>query len=77
MCAFLETWGKHESQFDNFIQGYTNFSKIRKRKHTAGRHSGGVTVFVESKLTENGMVKRIFSDFEDCVFTFKRGLFRF
>ena len=66
-CALYETWGKNETQFDNFVDGYSNFSKTRKRAHTLGRYSGGVTVFVQSKLVLDGIIKRIFPEFEDCV----------
>ena len=74
-CALYETWGKTESQFDNFIEGYTNFSKTRKRRHNLGRYSGGVTVFVQSKLYEDGIIKRIFSEFEDCVCILLKGVY--
>ena len=74
-CALYETWGKTESQFDNFIEGYTNFSKTRKRTHNLGRYSGGVTVFVQSKLCEDGIIKRIFSEFEDCVCILLKGVY--
>ncbi|MCG7879744.1 MAG: endonuclease/exonuclease/phosphatase family protein [Candidatus Thiodiazotropha endolucinida] len=73
ICAFSETWGKCESQFENFIQGYTNFSKTRKRLKTSGRYSGGITVFVDSRLTENTTIKRIFPEFEDCVCLLMKG----
>lgn len=53
--------------FDNFISGFTAFTKIRSKVTNRGRHSGGVTVFVKSSLVEKGYIIREFIDFNDCV----------
>ena len=61
------------SIFDNFISGYTAFSKIRKKTTRMGRHSGGVTVFVTLKcgLVDKGYID--FLDFDDCVVLILKG----
>ena len=67
ICAFCETWGVSEEQFENFVDNYTSFSSIRKRLRKVGRFSGGVTVFVQNDLIELGSISRIFDNFTDCV----------
>ncbi|MEW8544973.1 MAG: reverse transcriptase family protein [Candidatus Thiodiazotropha sp.] len=65
--GFCETWGQYVTQFDNFISGFKAFTCIRKKRFKKGRASGGVSVFVRCSLVESGFVKRIFSEFDDCV----------
>lgn len=71
---YMKHGGKNESQFDNFIEGYSNFSKTGKRMHTFGWYAGGITVFVHSKLVEDGIIKGIFSEFEDCICLLLNGI---
>ncbi|MES9879852.1 MAG: hypothetical protein ABW185_03125, partial [Sedimenticola sp.] len=67
ICAFCETWGKTESDFDNFVPGFHNFSTIRPKRSVRGRHSGGVTVLVNSSLVELHLIERIYSCLQNCV----------
>lgn len=65
--SFCETWGQNSTMFDNFISGFTAFSKVRKKRTKKGRYSGGVSVFVRCGLVDNGCIKRDFVEFNDCV----------
>ena len=71
--GLCDTWGKSSDEFDSFLDGYNAFSNVRKKKYRKGRASGGVTVFVKSKLIENGLVQRIFCDLDDCVVLLIKG----
>ena len=64
MC---ETWGNATSDFDNTLPDYSHFSYVREKPRTARRNSGGVTVFVKNNLVENGYIKQVFDDIDDCV----------
>ena len=62
-----ETWGKHVSQFDSFVDGYKVFTTIREKRYRKSRFSGGVTVFVKYALVQTGLVKSLFNHFSDKV----------
>lgn len=55
--SLCETWGKNLSDFENFLEGYTAFTKVRKKRFLRGRYSGGVTVFVKNKLMQQGLIE--------------------
>ena len=64
MC---ETWGNDTSDFDNTLPDYSHFSYVREKPRTARRNSGGVSVFVKQSLVENGYIKQVFDNMNDCV----------
>ena len=67
VVASNETWQEHESDFRNFLPGYEAFSSMRKKKQTAPRGSGGISVFVKDWVMQTKGIKRIFSNFQECV----------
>lgn len=71
-----ETWQENKRDFDGFIDGYTNFDSMRRKKRTAARGSGGVTMFVKDWLMQTKRVQRIFANFRECVvLLFKADIF--
>ena len=67
ILSFCETWGVSNDEFENFLPGYTNFNFCRRKKNTAARGFGGVTVFVKDWLIKRGSIKRIFDNITECV----------
>ena len=67
VVAFNETWQEHESDFINFLPGYETFNSMRKKKRTAPRGSGGISVFVKDWVMQSKGIKRIFAKFNECV----------
>ena len=67
ILGLLETWGDISEQFNDLLEGYCCFDNVRVRQNNALRNSGGISVFVKSHLTKDGLVTRICSDFIDCV----------
>lgn len=55
-----ETWQKDENEFNNLMNGFTNFDCIRTSKKSAYRGAGGVSIFVKDWFVTNKIVKRIF-----------------
>ena len=43
------------------------FDYCRTKKRNAPRGSGGVSVFVKQELIRDGIVKRIFENFTECI----------
>ena len=71
-----ETWSYYVGKFGNFLNSYTLFDCVQKKRTGTGRNSGGICVFIKEWLVRNNLVKRIFSNFKDCfVFHFKGSLF--
>ncbi|MEW8546815.1 MAG: endonuclease/exonuclease/phosphatase family protein, partial [Candidatus Thiodiazotropha sp.] len=76
LIALYETWQENENDFQDFMDGYTNFDSMRTKKRSAVRGSGGVTVFVKEWLMQTSGVKRIFDKTRECVtLLFKAGVF--
>jgi len=67
ILGLLETWGDISGQFNDLLEGYCCFDNVRVRQNNALRNSGGISVFVKSHLTKDGLVTRICSDFIDCI----------
>ena len=65
--GMYETWQRHQDDFRNFLNGYTNFDCIRHSKKQSQRGSGGVSVFVKDWFVNKGIVKRIFIEIKECV----------
>ena len=56
LISLYETWQDSEAEFKHFLDGYESFESIRKKKPTALRGSGGVSVFVKDwVLQTNGV----------------------
>ena len=64
-----ETWADFQGEFDSFLHDYTCFDDVRVRGRGL-RNSGGVNVFVRNSIMRKFEVKRIFSDFKNCVLLF-------
>ena len=71
--SLCETWRHSDGMFDNFVSGFTAFTKIRKKLSNRGRHSGGVTVFVRTSCIDKGYITIEFMDFNDCVVLLLKG----
>ena len=57
IIALSETWQENEKEFQTFLQDYTCFDCVWKKKRSARRGSGGAAVFIRDKLLQTGGVK--------------------
>ena len=71
--GICETWAETESDFEHCLPNYEHYVYVRQKPPRAVRNSGGVTVFVKNELVRNGIIKRIFHHFSDCVVLFVDG----
>ena len=71
--GMYETWQRDQDEFNNLLNGYTNFDCLRPLKRSANRGSGGVSVFVKDWLVNNNIVKRIFHEMSECVVLLLKG----
>ena len=62
-----ETWSKLSKEFDNFLDGFTNFDRVRVKNPQAIRNSGGVNVFISNRLVDLNQITRICSDWDDSI----------
>ena len=60
-------YGKTVKQNSNTFYGYESFESIRKKKPTALRGSGGVSLFVKDWVLQTNGVTRFFQEFKECV----------
>lgn len=75
VIGLCETWAIKGDNFESFLPGYISFDFIRPKKRTAYRGSGGVSVFVKESLVKDGILKRIFNNFSECVILILDGNF--
>ena len=68
-----ESLADFQGEFDSFLQDYTCFDDVRVRGRGL-RNSGGVNVFVRNSIMRKFKVKRLFSDFKNCVLLFFKTL---
>ena len=62
-----ETWSKLSKEFDNFLDGFTHFDKVRVKNPQAIRNSGGVNVFISNRLVDLNLITRICADWENSI----------
>ena len=75
VMGLLESWSNFQGDFDFFLQDYTCFDDVRTKRGGL-RNSGGVNVFVKNTLVHKFEIKRIFSNFKNCVLLyFKTSIF--
>ena len=67
IIALHETWQANAHDFDTFIEGFSNFDSMRRKKRNAVRGSGGVSVFMKDWLVQTNGIQRIFENFRECV----------
>ena len=69
IVGLSETWQTTKDEFNDFLtDSYIKYDCPRPSRNSRG--SGGVSVFIKSSLHSTGLIKRIYSEFKDCVVLF-------